>query len=125
MKRSLVAATSLVGLWSVVAPLLLSWGISLTIVAVNVIPGTLTVVFAAIACSLRAELGSPDLDRQLLQQTCSYLVLLGGWMLLGPFVLGYPLGAGHTFAGAMLPGLAIMGLALANGYLGWREANPS
>ncbi len=125
MKRSLVAATFLVGLWAAVAPLLLSWGVSLTIFAVNIVPGTFTVVLAAVACSLRADVGAPALDRQLLVDTCSYFVMLGAWMLLGPFLFGYPLTKGHASLGAMLPGAVVMGLALANGYLGWREANPS
>lgn len=125
MKRSLVAATSLVGLWSAAAPLLLSWGMPLTVVAGNVIPGVLTVVLGVLACTLRADAEAPDLDRQLVQHTCSYLVLLGAWLLLVPILMGYPLGAASTYLGAVLPGAAVMGLALANGYLGWREAYPN
>ncbi|NLT43476.1 MAG: hypothetical protein GXX93_12430 [Anaerolineae bacterium] len=125
MKRSLVATASILGLWSVAAPLVFSWGFSAATLAGSVIPGAMTLMLGGLGCTLRPSAVEGDLDYELMCRTCSYLVLLGVWLLLGPLLLGYSLQRLDTHLGAVLPGAAVTGLALTNGYLGWREANPS
>lgn len=125
MKRSLLATAAVVGLWPVAAPFVLSWGLSLEILAASVVPGALTVQLGILACTLRPSATAGDIDYRLMCRTCSFFVLLGAWLLLGPLLAGYPLGRAETYLGALLPGVALMGLGLVNGYLGWKEANPS
>lgn len=124
MKRSLLAAASIVGLWAAAAPLVFSWSLTLYTVAASVIPGVLTLQLAALACTLRPERPNGNLDYLLMCRTCSYLVLLGAWLILGPLLLDYPMRLAGTYLGGILPGFVVMGLGLANGHLGWREANP-
>jgi hypothetical protein len=123
VKRSVVAAAGIVGVWTAAAPLALSWQVGLATYGSNILPGVLVAVIGGLAATLRPDdQDAPDEDLQaaivLMQRSCSYLVVLGAWVMLAPFLLGLPL-AGSTYLGTVLPGAAVLALGLANGYYGW------
>lgn len=126
MKRRVAAAAAALGLWAAVAPLVFSWDMGPAVYGSNVLPGVLVVLVGGLGAALRLDEdddhhSADDLEIavELMERSCSYLVLLGAWIMLSPFLLGSLL-VGSTYLGTVLPGAAVLALALANGYLGWR-----
>ncbi len=119
MKRSLVLMAAVCGLGTAAVPFALSWSLSLAVVAGNVIPGLLTAVLGGFGGWL--PVGEEGEEAELLlEKLCSLLVVFGSWTMLSPFLLGFPLGPG-VYLGTVVPGAVILGLALLNGYQGWRQ----
>lgn len=121
----MVAAAAIVGAWAAAAPLLFSWDVDLAVYGTNILPGILVAVVGGLGAALRLDEGddrtaTPDREAaaELMRRSCSYLVVLGAWIMLSPFLLGSLL-SGSTYLGTVLPGAAVMALGLANGYLGW------
>lgn len=124
MKRRVAAAAAILGLWAAAAPFVFSWDMGLVAYGTNVVPGLLVGLMGGLGATLRIE----ETDRvrtedremavELMARSCSYLVVLGAWIMLSPFFLGAP-PMGAVYLGAVLPGAGVMALGLANGYLGW------
>ena len=121
MSLAVTAVAAVLGVWAAVAPSLLSWEAGAAVYASNVLPGAFAAALGSACCGLGLARRLPrEVAQDMLLQTTSALAVLGAWMMVAPFVLGFPM-IGRTVWACILPGAAILGLSLANGHLGWRS----
>lgn len=102
------------------APLVFGWRLISPIVASNVLPGALIALGAGYCGISLLPYGSDETRARLTISLTSSTLILGVWLLISPFVLGIALFSA-TYYAQVLPGIATVGLSLANGYLGWRD----
>lgn len=120
MRRSYAYAAAVVGAWVAVAPLVLGWRLTATVMASSILPGALVALAAGYCGATVISSGDGETQARLAVSLTSSTLLLAVWQLLCPFLLGIPL-EGDTCYGLFLPAAAILCLSLANGYLGWRD----
>lgn len=119
MTAGIARMTALVGLWTMAAPFLVRWGAGSAAYASNVVPGLATLLVAGyVALTSNRELSEEQ--EQLSASLTASVVLLGCWVLISPFILGFRLST-VCYAATLVPGAATIALGVAAGYAAWRR----
>ena len=119
MPQLLALATGAAGLWAATGPWLLGWRVCSIVYLTNVVPGLLSAALAAV--TLWPSIASRSASRpaaRWLRWAIAGQVLAGSWLLVSPLLVGYAI-VPSLFACTLLPGLAILWLALLSGYRGF------
>ena len=120
MPKLLALAAGAAGLWTATSPWLLGWRICGVVYLTNVVPGLLSAALATVTLWLgtASRSAAPSAARWL-RWAIAGQVLAGSWLLVSPLLVGYAI-VPSLFACTLLPGLAILWLALLSGYMGFK-----